>query len=146
MKLEDKIIFATVTIVGLALAIVSFATPVTLGGIVDNSPVLLNSATSSAIQVGPQQNVRVIATSTARSYLLLQKDDSNNTVIYCRADQDIAASVNQGIMLNATSTRYEFTYGSGNRYGGAVRCTAAASTTLLVTEFSATSTPINPNR
>lgn len=95
------------------------------------------AASSSAVQVGPQENVRVVATSTNRSYLYLANDNiSSGVPIYCKADGDKEAGLNQGIKLaTTTSGFYEFSPEKGNAYYGSIRCTASASSTLTITSY-----------
>ena len=111
----------------------------TLGGSAVNVPTFESAATSSAVTVGPQQNIQIVATTSSRSYLLLTNGSASTTdshAIFCRADYDKAAVANQGIKLSSTTgMTYEFTADKGNLYVGAVRCTAAASTTLLLHEY-----------
>lgn len=118
-----------------------------LGGAIPNVPTFLSAATSSAIIVGPENSVQVVATSSRRSYLYLSLTGFNSILnasttvgfgdVFCRADSDNFSAMNIGIRLSASSTPfYEFTSSKGNLYTGGVRCSSRASTTISVTEYS----------
>ena len=134
-------VIATAVIVGIGMLVITNDS--SIGGLVSNSPTYTSANTSTGIEVGPQENVRVVATTSARSYLLLQHSGYSIDPIFCEADSDKAATALQGIQLGAlaiagsgtTTTAYEFSGDKGNLYVGSIRCTATASTTLLITEF-----------
>ena len=97
----------------------------------------LTATTASIITVGPDTNVQISATSS-RSYLLVERDNSV-AAVYCNANGDAYASttVTGGVsfkLATTTGEKYEFDLDT-NSYDGAVRCTATASTTLIVFEL-----------
>jgi hypothetical protein len=131
-------------IIGIAGLIVLIFAFTDIGGVdvtgrVQNTPTYSNANTSSVVTVGPQENVRVVATTSRRSYLRLQAG-TGIADAYCEAQADAPATSGEGIMIGTTTSAtynvYEFTADKGNLYTGSLRCTASASTTLLVTEFS----------
>ena len=138
-EVKDKyIIIAIIVVIGMAfvLGMAFESNDANLGG-ADSLPPIV-AASSTAVEVGPDENVQVIASSSRRSYLYIASDELIIDIpVYCRADGDKLAAVNQGIKLSTTTSMvYEFTEDRGNMYGGAVRCTSAASSTLLVHEYS----------
>lgn len=98
-----------------------------------------SAATSSAITVGPQQNIQVVASSSLRTYLYISNEatSSGSSNIYCNPNADKPAGLGTGIKLgtSTTQTYYEFASYRGNLYVGGLRCTSAASTTMTVVEF-----------
>lgn len=84
------------------------------------------SISNGSIQVGPQNSVRVLATSTARTFAEL----SATTTVYCNLS-DVAASNNGGGV--ALGLGQPFIISSQNLYVGSLQCEAPASTTLSVT-------------
>lgn len=107
-----------------------------IGGVVANTPTHTVASVSSTDEVGPQENVRVVATTSRRSYLLLTSEGDGNVPVYCEGDQDKAATSGEGVRLStSTDMSFEFSADKGNLYVGSVRCTATASTTLLIVEY-----------
>lgn len=138
MKKYKKIgyaMFGTIAIFIMGF-LVSTTLPLTVqGASADNLTTYQTAASSSAVIVGPQQNIRIVATSSLRNYLYVA-NDTGVSAVFCKADQDKEAVLSQGIKLaTSTSNFYEFTSSRGNLYVGAVRCTASASTTLILTEY-----------
>lgn len=97
----------------------------------------LSASISSTDEVGPDENVRVVASSTNRAYLSIQSDGNGNVPVYCEANGDNLAVSGEGIKLATSSNDmlYEFTSDKGNLFGGSLRCTATASTTLLIQQY-----------
>lgn len=105
-----------------------------IGKIADIHPLQANI--SSTDEVGPQENVRIVATSTNRVALTVMSTGSGDVPVYCEAAGDNDATSGEGIMLaTSTSMIYEWTFDKGNLFGGALSCTATASTTVLIQQF-----------
>lgn len=93
------------------------------------------ASTDSTDEVGPDENVQVVAT-TSRSYLKITSEGGGNVPVYCKADADKEAVTSEGIKLaTSTSMSHEWAGDKGNLYRGGVRCTATASTTILISEY-----------
>lgn len=95
----------------------------------------VTASVSDTIEVGPQADVQIVA-SSSRSYLYVARED-NVSPVYCNADGDNAAVIGGAtsfILATSTSNYYEM-YLDKNPYDGAIRCTAAASTTVVVLEY-----------
>lgn len=106
-----------------------------LSGVGASGPSYLVAATSSSVVVGPQQNIQIVATSSLRTYLEIMKD-LGDVSVYCRGDNDMPAIVNNGIKIStSTDNFYVWSEKKGNNYVGGLRCTASASTTVLVTAY-----------
>lgn len=85
----------------------------------------LKSMTNTAIQVGPQNSVRILATSTARTFVQV----TATTTAYCNLS-DVPATINGGgISLGLAQP---LVINSNNLYIGSIQCEAPASTTLSV--------------
>ena len=104
-----------------------------------NGPFITSAITANQsliVEVGPDTDVQVLA-STSRSYAMLSRDGQGSPV-YCNADGDAVASttLDQASFKLSTSTgeTYEF-HIEKNPYDGAVRCTATASTSVIVFEL-----------
>lgn len=93
----------------------------------------ITAATSSAVAVGPDEDIQIVA-SSSRSYLYIANDTGVGDV-YCKADGDKAAALNEGIKISTSTAQFYEFFIEKNPYDGAVRCMATASTTLVVTEF-----------
>lgn len=98
---------------------------------VNNSDSAAQVATSSTMQVGPQEIKTVFAANTScrnRIVSVLQ----NDVTVILSLDSDITPSASVGHPVSATTTQSL----PANQYGcGAVRAYAAASTTLTITEL-----------
>lgn len=97
----------------------------------------VTATTASIVTVGPQTDVQISATSS-RSYLLVERDNGV-AAVYCNANGDRSASttVTGGVsfkLSTSTGESYEIELDK-NGYDGALRCTATASTTLIVFEL-----------
>lgn len=97
----------------------------------------LSASKAQRVTVGPQTNVQVLA-STSRSYAQITRD-TLNAAVYCNANGDRYASTTAtgGLSFKlSTSTGEVYEFGlEKNPYDGAVRCTATASTTIIVYEL-----------
>ena len=97
----------------------------------------LTANKSQRVTVGPQSNIQILA-STSRTYAMVTRD-IGNAVVYCNANGDRFASTTAtgGVSFKlSTSTGETYEFGlENNPYDGAVRCTATASTTLIVFEL-----------
>lgn len=106
------------------------------GGAITNAPTYTDNNVSNNVEIGPDEDNRLVATTSRRSYLSVTSEGNGNVPVYCEANADAAATTQEGIKLaTSTSMMYEFTANRGNLYVGSVRCTATASTTVLVVEF-----------
>ena len=106
------------------------------GGAINNGPTHLDNKVSNNVEIGPDEDNRLVATTSKRTYLSIMSEGDGGVPVYCEADADVAATAGEGIKLStSTSMIYEFTANKGNLYVGSVRCTATASTTVLVQEF-----------
>ncbi len=127
-------ILITIVVLG-AVGVALYSQP-GQGGSITNAPTYKDNNVSNNVEIGPQEDNRLVATTSRRSYLLITSEGNGNVPVYCEADADVAATASEGIKLSTTtSMAYEFTASRGNLYVGSVRCTATASTTVLVTEF-----------
>ena len=114
----------------------TFTNNSSIGGVITNAPTYKDSNVSNNIDIGPDEDNRLVSTTSRRSYLLITSEGNGNVPVYCEASADVPATTQEGIKLStSTSMMYEFTADRGNLYVGSVRCTATASTTVLVTEF-----------
>lgn len=97
----------------------------------------ISASKSQRVTVGPQSNVQILATGT-RSYAQITRD-TLNAAVYCNANGDRLASttVTGGVSFKlSTSSGEVYEFGlEKNPYDGAVRCTATASTTIIVFEL-----------
>lgn len=86
---------------------------------------------STAVQVGPSNSVRVLATSTARVFGYLSVA-SSTVPVFCNFAQDAPASLAAGFVVG-TSTPFRIDL--SDLYIGSIQCAAAASTTMSVTAY-----------
>lgn len=87
------------------------------------------------VQVGPQQNIRVVATTTNRNFLRLE-NDTLAADVYCSADGDKIAVSGEGIKLSSSTPGSPFfEFDESLPYDGSVRCTAVASTSVSIVEY-----------
>jgi len=97
----------------------------------------VRAQTAAIVTVGPDTNVQVLA-SSSRSYALIQRDGSQ-AAVYCNGNGDAGASTTAtgGTSFKlSTSTGESYEYHlEKNPYSGAIRCTATASTSVIVYEL-----------
>ena len=107
------------------------------GGGFAGSILPLSANISSSVEIGPDEDNRVFASSTRRVYASLMVIEAPGiSAVYCEANGDAAATSGEGILLASTTSRlYEFTSDKGNLFAGSLRCTATASTTVLIQQF-----------
>lgn len=97
----------------------------------------IQASKATRVTVGPQSNIQVLA-SSSRSYARITRD-TLNAAVYCNMNGDRHASttVTGGVSFKLSTSSgetYEI-YQEKNPYDGAVRCTATASTTVIVHEL-----------
>ena len=86
--------------------------------------------------MGPDSNVQVLATTSDRAYAYFATG-SGVSAVSCNGNGDQLANSSTAVTFKLSTTTghvYEM-YLEKNPYNGAVRCTAAASTTIIVSEY-----------
>lgn len=97
----------------------------------------LTAKTNTIVTVGPDTNVQVLATTSDRAYAYFARENGV-AAVYCNANGDQYASTTLpavSFKLSTTSGEVYEMYLEKNPYNGAVRCTASASTTIIVSEY-----------
>lgn len=96
----------------------------------------IGASVSTAIDVGPDQDIQILATSSSRTYVSLMTAGEGGAVVYCEANSDIAATSGEGVAIaSTTALLYEWTSDKGNLFSGALRCTSTATSTMFVQQF-----------
>lgn len=95
----------------------------------------LTANKNTVVTVGPDTNVQILAT-TSRAYANIAREGLV-AAVYCNGNGDQAANASTAVTFKLSTTTgevYEY-FLEKNPYDGAVRCTASASTTIIVSEI-----------
>lgn len=133
MDKEYKIIL-TIAVAFIVTVVIGFAfgrvsSPPNLSGQLSTSNSWIVTATSSKETVASTTSSQILATSTSRLWANIS--NLSGTAITCRFDGGAPASLNRGILINASST-YEIN--ANNLYLGSVDCISQGATANLFVE------------
>lgn len=136
---KEKIIIAIVVVVGILLSLNGFNADVSLGGSSASQKCEVSSVT--AIAVGNDVSTTILSIASNRAWATIGVADGETEPIFVSFDEGAAATVNNGVILTATSTtKIDFGLNTLFPYTGAVTgITGTASTTVMITECKFTS-------
>ena len=127
MNNNTKILLITTLLFITALFVMGNKSVEKFGTVSDLNPWSITTTVSS-VSIGPLSSTRVVASSSARQYVLLS--NSASQTIWCNLS-DASSTANNGFLIAATST---YTINASNLYTGSIQCTnPVASSTLGVT-------------
>lgn len=130
-----KIVLTLIIIQTLFLGLIYFKQiPNNLGGGILTSAFKIKNASSTAYTIGPGNSIRVIATSTNRSWLRFESVKTGSScTVFLNLEDDKAAIINDMITVTASSSYQQIGFPI---YTGSVNAITdcAASSTLLISE------------